>query len=175
MIDSSFGPQINIISEVVKNKKEIILVLHNIRSSHNVGSIFRTADAGGVSKIIISGYSPLPVDKFERKSKEISKVALGAEEVVPWCFESDIHSALLKYKREGYKILALEQDVGSMPYDKLPSFSKVIIVLGNEVGGVSSEILKLCDFVAEIPMYGKKESLNVGVATGILLFEIIKV
>lgn len=154
----------------------MILVLHNIRSVHNVGSIFRTADAAGVSKIILSGYTPLPHDRFEEPRKDFAKVSLGAEKTIYWEQSKTLSSALKKLKKEGVYIVAVEQDKKSTSLFKfkLPKNKPVALVLGNEVMGLSKQALKLCDAVVEIPMRGVKESLNVSVAAGIAMFTLLK-
>lgn len=150
--------------------KEIVLILNDIRSVENVGSIFRTADAAGVSKIYLSGYTPAPLDRFGRKRRDISKVALGAEETVAWEQTKDVLIVIQTLKKEKFFIVAVEQDNRAIPYTVISQQEKVAFVFGNEVGGVSRDILKQCDAIAEIPMYGKKESLNVAVAAGVILF-----
>lgn len=152
--------------------KEIRVILHNIRSAHNVGSIFRTSDAGGVNHIYISGYTPTPRDKFGRLRKEIAKTALGGEFSVSWSKEN-ISKTIQDLKNEGFKIIALEQDKKSINYKKLKLTNKTLVVLGNEVNGISKQILEKCDQIAEIPMVGKKESLNVSVSFGIFLFSLL--
>jgi 23S rRNA (guanosine2251-2'-O)-methyltransferase len=154
--------------------KEIALILHNIRSTHNVGSMFRTADAAGVSKIYLIGYTPTPMDRFNRARKDIAKVALGAEMSLPWEYVADISVLMEKLKEEKYEIIALEQDSSSIDYRKYKTKNKTALIVGNEVGGISKSILKKCDAIIEIPMKGKKESLNVSVATGIALFSFLK-
>lgn len=157
-------------------KNKIILILHNIRSSHNVGSLFRTADAVGVSQIIISGYSPAPLDKFNRPNGEIAKTALGAEKKLDWIKVSKPTKVIQDLKIDGYKIIALEQDKKSVDFrsvKKLLKNKNIALVLGNEVLGVSPALLKQADIIAEIPMAGMKESLNVSVAGAIMLFALI--
>ena len=156
-------------------KKEIAVLLHNIRSTHNVGSIFRTADALGVNKIYISGITPTPLDKFNRPRKDVAKVALGAEKTTNWEYEKDPKKIIRKLKKQKYKIIALEQNKDSVDYKKIKINHPVLFVVGNEVDGVSQDILSLCDVVAEIPMNGKKESLNVSVAFGVSLFRILNI
>jgi len=153
-------------------KKEIILILPDIRSAYNVGSIFRTADAVGVSKIYLSGYTPPPRDQFKRENKMILKTALGAEKLIPW--EKTLNTAKLitKLKKEGVEIVALEQSEKSIDYRKFKPKKKIALILGSEVQGISKPILDKCDKIIEIPMQGKKESLNVSVATGVALFRI---
>ncbi len=156
---------------------QCILVLDNIRSVENTGSIFRTADCLGVSKIILVGTTPAPIDRFGRKRKDFNKVSLGAEEFVEWEQVSLINETVNKLKKGGYKIIALEQDKRAIPLLATRRGagvrSKFVLIVGNEVEGVSKEILKMCDEIIEIPMRGKKESLNVSVATGIALFNLI--
>ena len=154
-------------------KKENILILHDIRSAQNVGAIFRTADACAVSRIILSGYSPSPLDRFGRKRSDISKSALGAEDSVPWEFSENIIETLQNFKKENFKIISLEQAGNSTDYKTVKLSEKNIFIVGNEVSGVEKEMLLISDIVAEIPMLGKKESLNVSVATGIFLFRVL--
>lgn len=154
------------------NAGEIVLILDNIRSSHNVGSIFRTADAAGVTRMYLCGYTPCPTDKFKRPNKEIAKTALGAEQTIPWEYVTTTLEAVTKLKSDGYQLIALEQAEHSIDYREVQLKNKNAIILGEEVKGVVPEILSMCDVVAEIPMRGQKESLNVSVATGVFLFGI---
>jgi len=158
-------------------KREIIVILDNIRSTHNVGSIFRTADALGVDKIILGGTTPAPVDRFGRERMDIGKVALGAEKSVAWRYEENILLAFKKLKKEGFQIICLEQAENSIDYKKikLGNIGKVAFVLGEEVKGINKNILKLADIITEIPMCGQKESLNVSVAFGVALFRILNI
>ena len=152
-----------------------ILILHNIRSVHNVGSIFRTADAAGVAKIYLTGYTPTPLDRFNRERKDFIKVSLGAESSVPWEAAMQLSPVLKKLKKDGYEIIAIEQSKTSTPlFDYKPTGKKIAVVMGNEVLGISTQSLKYADHVLEIPMRGKKESLNVSVAAGSALFEITR-
>lgn len=158
----------------MKNNK-IYLILDNIRSRENVGSIFRTADAAGVSKIYLCGITPTS------PHEKITKTALGAETYVPWEYCKQTWLVIKKLKAQGVKVIALEQTKdaqnifeftrGTFVKTKVP----LALVLGNEVKGISSQILKYCDKKISIPMYGKKESLNVAVAAGIALYGIINV
>ncbi len=151
-------------------KHPIVLMLHNIRSMWNVGSMFRTADAAGIEKIILSGYTATP------PRKEIEKTALGAQETVVWEYHADPLEAIFCMKKEGIKICGLEITEGSRPYTAMDSgFFPLCLVVGNEVDGLENEVLALCDEVLEIPQYGTKHSLNVAVAAGIALFEMVKV
>jgi tRNA G18 (ribose-2'-O)-methylase SpoU len=155
-------------------KHRAVLILHDIRSTHNVGSIFRTADAVGISKIYITGYTPAPTDRFNRPVHEITKVALGAEKNIPW-EKVSILDCIKTLKKGGFQIIAIEQDKNSVDYKKIKPKFPAAFVLGNEVGGISKDVLKLCDVVAEIPMIGGKESLNVSVAGGVALFRILNI
>lgn len=149
---------------------QVTLALHNIRSCHNVGSIFRTADAAGVAKIYLCGETAAPIDRFGRARKDIAKVALGAEKSVEWEYVKDIHEVISKLKKEKFTILALEQDETSTDYKKAKLGLQNLLIVGNEVKGIEKDILQKCDQILEIPMKGEKESLNVAVATGIVLF-----
>ncbi|OHA47111.1 MAG: hypothetical protein A3A80_01680 [Candidatus Terrybacteria bacterium RIFCSPLOWO2_01_FULL_44_24] len=151
----------------------MIAVLHNVRSVYNVGSIFRTADAAGIEKIYLCGYTPAPLDRFKRSNIKLSKVALGAEEYLPWQKIFSTTKLLAKLREEGYLIFAVEQSKGSIPYFKLRKAdlsAKMVMVVGNELKGLPQAVLKQADKIIEIPMYGKKESLNVSVALGIVAF-----
>ncbi len=154
---------------------ENILILHNIRSVENVGAMFRTADAVGIDKIYLTGYTPTPLDRFGRKRKDLAKSALGAEEFVSWEQKKSILPLLAKLKKEKFMIIGVEQDKKSVDYKQVKTKEKNVFIVGAEVTGIPQNILKKCDVIAEIPMKGKKESLNVSVATGIALFQILKV
>lgn len=159
-----------------KAMPEIILILHNIRSTHNVGSIFRTAEGFGVSKIICSGYTPYPTfDKdtrlphlAEKITKQIHKTALGAESMVDFEYQPELNTDAIK--AAGYSLIALEQDNRSTPISNFQPPHRVALLLGEEVHGIEKELLNACEAIIEIPMHGKKESFNVSVATGIALF-----
>lgn len=162
----------------------ISLILDNIRSVHNVGSIFRTADAVGVSHVYLIGITPTPLDRFGRVRKDIAKVALGAETTVPWSHSETIEPVIEKLKSEGVHIIALEQSEHAIDYKSYRAKSPTALIVGNEVGGISGEVLNQVDGIIEIPMRGKlarnrlpdeggKESLNVAVATGIALFSLL--
>src|SRR3989344_4142637 len=156
-------------------KKENIIIIHNIRSVENVGAMFRTADAAGVNKIYLTGYTPAPLDRFGRKRRDLVKSALGAEEFVSWEQKKSIFPLLAKLKREKYLIIAIEQDEKSIDYKKVRLKQKNVFIVGAEVSGIPKNILQKCDVIAEIPMRGKKESLNVSVALGIVLFSALKI
>lgn len=155
---------------------EIIVIAHNIRSTHNIGSIFRTCEGFGVSKIIISGYSPypkLPSDTrlphiSEKLTDQIHKTALGAELMVRFEYQPEPDLDLLK--QQGFTIVGLEQDKRSIMLKNYKTPSKIALLLGEEVYGITDELRNKCDDLIEIPMVGKKESFNVSVATGIALY-----
>lgn len=148
----------------------VSLILHDIRSSENVGSIFRTADAAGVGKIYLTGYTPTPLDRFGRKNAKLAKAALGAEEFVPWEKQADILALIDILKGEGVAVVAVEQAARSVCYKDFRVMGPTALILGNEVDGVPEGVLERADTIIEIPMHGKKESLNVAVAAGVVLF-----
>jgi len=174
-------------------KKEIYLVLDNLRSKENVGSIFRTADAAGVKKIFLCGITPQPKNfqyrvlssKYQGNEKDkIAKTALGAEKWVPWEYHSQTWRCLEQLRDDGLSLIALEQTKNSKNIFRnsqgltsvelrLNLNQKIALVVGNEVRGLSPKILKYCDEVVHIPMYGRKESLNVSVAAGIAIYQIL--
>ncbi len=151
-------------------KREVVVVLPDIRSSHNVGSIFRTADAAGASKIILAGYTPRPIDRFCRADSAIAKTALGAEQSVPWEYVAQPARAINALKRAGWRIVGVEQDARAVHYRRAKRAAKTAYVFGSEVEGLAPRLRALCDELVEIPMCGTKESLNVSVAAGIILF-----
>jgi len=154
-------------------KSNFYAILLDIRSAENVGAIFRTSDAVGISKIFLAGYTPAPVDRFGRWRKDIGKSALGAEKTIEWKEVKDIENKISDLKKEGFQIIAIEQDKKSTDYKKVKAKNKTVFIVGNEVSGLPKEILKLCDVVAEIPMKGEKESLNVSVAFGVAIFRML--
>jgi tRNA G18 (ribose-2'-O)-methylase SpoU len=169
---------------------KIVAVLDNVRSVHNVGSIFRTADAVGAEKIYCCGITPGPLDRFGIVRADFAKVALGAERSVEWeaggnTVPKSVTVVLHALKKDGWLIFAVEQMQGSIPYyewqvnqvagcvgglDRAGVSPKIALILGAEVAGVSPEALALSDAILEIPMRGKKESLNVAVAFGIVAY-----
>ena len=153
---------------------KVVVILNNIRSSENVGSVFRTCDAAGVSKIIVCGYTPAPIDRFGRENKKLVKASLGAEEFVEWEKIESLDSIIERLKIEKFKIIGVEQDKEAVSFKQLQklvaSNQNLGLVFGNEVEGLSKGDLELCDQIIEIPMKGKKESLNVAVAVGVILF-----
>lgn len=159
-------------------RTELALVLYNIRSVHNVGSIFRTAEAAGAKAIYLAGVTPVPVDRLGRLRASFAKVALGAEKTIAWDGSARSPRAVLellrKLRREGYEIFAVEQARGSIPYFRMPRrYKKVVLILGNEVAGLPRQILKEADGIFEIPLSGEKESLNVSIAAGVVIFRVL--
>ena len=163
---------------------EIVLVLHNIRSTYNVGSILRTADGFGVKQVIYSGYTPVPLPYStmlphlaNKVTTQIHKTALGAETTLQGILSNDIIGTLTVLRKAGYQIIGLENNIDEPNSHLLTEKnlskllqSKIVILLGEEVLGISRELYRLVDLFLEIPMHGKKESFNVSVATAILLF-----
>ena len=158
--------------EIVARQKEskeqprlpLTVVLNDIRSFHNVGSIFRTADGAGVEKIWLCGITGYP------PAAQIHKTALGAEQHVPWEYEKNVLTVLKELKRKHYQIVFLEQTQESISHQEFCPQSPVCLVVGNEVSGISEEILSYCDASIEIEMAGMKNSLNVSVAFGIIAY-----
>ncbi len=148
------------------------IILHNVRSIQNVGSIFRTADTAGIDEITLTGYTPLPVDRFGRERTIFNKTALGAQKTILWRHKDDVFSALSDYESRGIDTVAVEQSETSIDYRTLLPSTPRVFVFGNEVEGIPDEVIKRCSSVIEIPLYGKKESLNVAVAVGVVLFRI---
>lgn len=149
-------------------KAPVVVVLDNIRSMHNVGSVFRTADAFLISGIWLCGYTPRP------PHRDIQKTALGATETVEWHYFPTTLEAVEALKKEGYSIYAVEQVEKSIPLHEFsfPQTGKLAVIFGNEVTGVNAEVIKQCDGFIEIPQFGMKHSLNISVAAGIVLWEI---
>ncbi|MCX6149118.1 MAG: RNA methyltransferase [Ignavibacteriales bacterium] len=151
-------------------KLPVYVLLDNIRSNYNVGSIFRTSDGVMIEKLFLCGYTPHP------PKKEILKTALGSTESVSWEYVKDPKEVILKLKDERIKICALELTSKSVPYFNIKaSVFPICLLVGNEITGVSQNLLDLCDFSIEIPQYGIKQSLNVAVAYGVAIFELRKV
>lgn len=142
-------------------KKDVYVLAHNIRSLHNVGSIFRTCDGVGVKKLFLTGYSGVP------PRKEITKTALGADRSVKWEFHKNPLTVIEKLRSNKVRIVALERVRGSQDIFKFEPKYPLCLIVGNEIDGVEEGLLKLSDSVVHIPMRGKKESLNVSVAFGI--------
>jgi 23S rRNA (guanosine2251-2'-O)-methyltransferase len=162
------------------NKRRIVVVVHNIRSAHNVGSILRSADGMGIDHVYISGYSPYPIKPNDERlphiqskiDNQVHKTALGAEKSVPWSQENDAKKTISELKREGFLIASLEQTDKSTELNKFKTIQDIALIMGNEVTGVEKAILDLSDVNLQIPMLGKKESLNVAVATSIALYHL---
>jgi 23S rRNA (guanosine2251-2'-O)-methyltransferase len=153
-----------------KPRHPLVIVVDNVRSLYNVGSIFRSCDGALVEKLYLCGFSPYP------PRKEISKTALSAEETVPWEYVHDVREVLRRLKDEGWRIAGLEHTNASVScFDLTPDLFPLAVVVGNELVGTSDEALALCDMAIEIPMFGAKQSLNVAVATGIICFECVRV
>lgn len=165
--------------------RRIAVLLHNIRSTHNVGSIFRTSEAAGVEKIYLSGYTPTPTDRFGRIRKDVGKTALGAEKMLPWEYYTSPMKIIKKLSAKGgWKIVGVEQEKRAVDYRKFRLRKPTLFIFGNEVRGISPKLRAKCDALIEIPMHGSmvrqahhprhtkrgKESLNVSVAAGIILF-----
>lgn len=151
-------------------KRDVRILLHDIRSVHNVGAVFRTADAIGASRIYLSGFSPTPLDRFGNIRSDMAKAALGSEKTMIWDHSKDPLALIESLKEEGFQIVVLEQDPESKDYKDVEIGERTLVILGTETTGVSKEILSLADTIAEIPMRGMKESLNVSVSAGIALY-----
>lgn len=160
--------------------KEIVLLVHDIRSCHNVGSLLRTAEGLGVSKVFFSGYTPYPslTDDsrlphiHQKLTKQISKTALGAETSQPWEHTESITDLIKDLETQGYTILGLEQTADSMPLQQYKSDRKIALLLGREVEGIDAELLSLVNDTVEIPMFGTKESFNVVQAAAMALYQL---
>ena len=151
------------------DKKPLVVVMDNIRSMHNVGSVFRTADAFLISGICLCGFTPQP------PHRDIHKTALGATDTVDWLYYEHTVDAVLALKARGYKVLAIEQTEGSIMLDEyVDKQIPTAFVFGNEVDGVSDEVIQVCDGVIEIPQWGMKHSLNISVAAAVVLWECVR-
>ena len=151
------------------DKNKIIVVLDNIRSMHNVGSVFRTSDAFLIEAICLCGYTPQP------PHRDIHKTALGATETVDWIHFATTTEAIQQLKEREYKIFAVEQTEGSISLEKFPAINEpMAVIFGNEVDGVDASLLPLCDGCIEIHQLGMKHSLNISVAAGIVLWELVR-
>ncbi len=150
--------------------------LHNIRSVHNVGSIFRTADAAGINHIYLSGYTPLPIDRFGRQRNDMNKIALGAELSVAWSQLEKPLTDITELQKTGAHVVGIEQDKNSVDiFDYIiPDISEIIIAMGEEVSGMEQNQIDVCNDIVEIPMRGDKESLNVSVAFGVAVYQLLK-
>lgn len=159
---------------------EISLVIHNVRSAHNVGSLFRTADGLGVEKIYLTGYTPYPEARADERppherraaTRKIHKTALGAESFVDWSYRDDVFEVLQQLSAEGYQIAALEQTPKSIELASYQPSSKLVLVVGSEIGGIEIKIIEKADVCLQIPMAGSKESFNVAAAAAIALYHL---
>lgn len=149
------------------------LVIHNIRSAHNVGAMLRTAEAIGIDDVVISGFSAGPIDRFGRENPKVTKAAVGAHNLVSWTQAPDILEYLQEQQKLGRTIVSVEQDSRSVDYKAYQPTGDMVIIMGNEVTGVDQEILDLSDIILELPMTGEKESLNVTTSCGIILYRLL--
>ncbi len=149
---------------------DVKILLHNVRSMHNVGAAFRSADAFGISQLLLSGYTPTP------PRPEISKTAIGAEKHLEWQSSENPVQTIKELKKEDYRLVALEQMTGSvlLPNYTLPKKQKICLLFGNEVTGIDEELLPHIDDFVEIPQYGHKHSLNVSVTVGVALYAFLE-
>ena len=150
-----------------------VIILHNIRSLLNVAAIFRTADAIGINKIYLSGFSATPKDRFGRERKDFQKASLGAHNFVDWEYFETVEEIFKKLKKENYKFFAIEQAENSIDYKNAKLVEKNAFIFGNENTGVDDFSLKNSDEILELKMRGKKESLNVATTAGIVLFRLL--
>lgn len=158
--------------------KQLILIAHNLRSAHNVGSLLRTADGLGVQKVYFTGYTPYPLLETDprlphlaqKQHRQISKTSLGAEDSIDWEQQSDIEPLIQGLRSAGYSIQALEQTASAIPLPTFHAPDKVVLVVGREVEGLEEYVLALCDGALVIPMFGKKESFNVVQAAAMALY-----
>ncbi len=159
---------------------KIIVIAHDIRSTHNVGSLLRTAEGLGVDHVYFTGYTPYPIHEHDARlphiarklDAQIHKTALGAESLITWSVHADIMQLLRDLKNDGFAICALEQSDRSVPLAAYKPKRDVAVLLGREVEGISTEILAQCDDIVEIPMFGQKESFNVVQAAAMTLFQL---
>lgn len=161
-----------------RSMRQIIVIAHNLRSTHNVGSLLRTAEGLGVEKVFLTGYTPYPIQANDERlphlaaklHKQIKKTALDAEEQISWQHADSIEPILMDLKQQGYTVAAIEQTADSI---ELPDFKvpeKLALLVGREVEGIEPEVLALCDHILEIPMFGRKESFNVVQAAAMALY-----
>lgn len=159
---------------------EIVLIAHNLRSTHNIGSLLRTSDGLGVGKVYLSGYSPYPLLPSDNRlphlaakiDRQIAKTALGAEKFVDWQHVEDIFELIQNLKSQGFIVAALEQASNSVKLPEFKSPGKVALIVGREVEGIEPEVLAKCDIIVEIPMFGSKESFNVVQAAAMALYQL---
>lgn len=160
--------------------RKIIVIAHNIRSSHNIGSLLRTCDGIGVAQLYLTGYSPYPLTKNDSRmphiakkiNTQIEKTALGAELAVNWKNIEDIYQVLKDLRKRDFKIVGLEQSAKSIILNEFSPPEKIALILGNEVDGLEKDVMDHCDFLVEIPMAGIKESFNVVQAAAMALYSL---
>lgn len=160
--------------------RQITVIAHNLRSSHNIGSLLRTADGLGVTEVILSGYTPYPVYDGDNRlphlaaktHKQIAKTALGAESTVKWRRTDDIVALIRELQANGVPVAAIEQAPASTALNQWRAPKRIAILVGREVEGIEPEVLALCDAIIEIPMFGSKESFNVVQAAAMALYEL---
>jgi 23S rRNA (guanosine2251-2'-O)-methyltransferase len=169
-----FDPSYVLVYHADDSNMSTYVILHNIRSAHNVGSIFRTADGAGVSKIFLTGYTPAPIDRFGRVRAEIKKTSLGATHAVAHESVLDIHVLLDELVSKGISIVAVEQTNKAVDYKMHIPAHDIAYIFGNEITGIEESVLRKADQHIMIPMLGTKESLNVAVVAGIILFHATK-
>jgi tRNA G18 (ribose-2'-O)-methylase SpoU len=158
--------------------RHIILIVHNLRSTHNVGSLLRTAEGLGVEKVHFTGYTPYPKQAHDDRlphiadklDQQIHKTALDAEKLVPWEHHVDIEAVLKELRANEYTITAIEQANRAVPMPEWQPTAKVALIVGREVEGIEPEVLELADVLVEVPMFGKKESFNVVQAAAMALY-----
>ncbi len=158
--------------------KNLVLIVHNVRSCHNVGSLLRTAEGLAVTKVYLTGYTPYPVMNADPRlphlaakiDRQIHKTALGAEKLVRWSHESDINKVIRQMKHDSYKVVALEQDARARSLSELENEPKIAVIVGREVEGLEPDIRDAVDLIVEIPMFGRKESFNVVQAAAMALY-----
>ena len=158
---------------------DIAVIVHDIRSTHNVGSLLRTYEGLGISQMYFTGYTPYPAMRGDKRlphivqklTAQIHKTALDAETLVPWTHADDVTACIRDLRAKGYMIIALEQAAGSVPLPEYRPPEKVALLLGREVEGIEPKLLKLCDAILEIPMFGQKESFNVVQAAAMALYQ----
>lgn len=164
----------------MSKSQAIVVIAHDIRSTHNVGSLLRTCEGLGVTKLYFTGYTPYPAgpgdDRLPHQAakltRQIHKTALGAETLVPWTHHINVVACIQQLKADGYRVVALEQAASSIALPGYNPTDKVALLLGREVEGIEAELLELCDDIVEIPMFGRKESYNVVQAAAMTLYQL---
>lgn len=160
--------------------RRVVLVAHNLRSTHNVGSLLRTAEGLGIEKVYLTGYTPYPRSEHDDRlphlaikiDNQIHKTALGAEQMVVWEHHSGLGPVLAQLRAQGFQIAALEQDPKAVSSAEFQAPHKIALVVGREVEGIEPEVLEQCDIIVEIPMHGHKESFNVAAAAAMVLYQL---